>query len=232
MIKNALNHAFFQWLLATLIVAYLKFCFATMRITHCGREHAEKIWKKGGPVVYVFWHERLHLGHKAWPRGMAQDLCVMASGSKAGNVSVLINKAFGHVSARGSTAKSSDPQKSKGGTKAFREALKWLQSGKGVAMTPDGPRGPRRSLSPGTVKLSLLTKAPIVVVGASCRPHLRLNSWDRMMIPLPFAKVHFAYDVIDNDFENEEKINIILKHKLDTLVLKADQALFGEEPLP
>jgi len=230
MIKKALKNALFQNLIASIVVAYLKFCFVTMRINHCGRDQAQSLWQKGGPVIYVFWHERLHLGHKAWPRGVAQDLCVMASGSKAGNVSVLINQAFGHVSVRGSTAKSSDPRKSKGGTKAFREALKWLMAGKGVAMTPDGPRGPRRSLSPGTVKLSQIAKAPMVVLGASCRPHIKLNSWDRMMIPLPFAKAYFAYEIIEPDFDNDQDMNARLKSCLDELTLMADQALYGQEP--
>ena len=55
-------------------------------------------------------------------------------------------------------------------------------------MVPDGPRGPREELQPGVVVLAALTGAPVVPVGFAARPARRLASWDRFMVPLPFAR--------------------------------------------
>jgi lysophospholipid acyltransferase (LPLAT)-like uncharacterized protein len=55
-------------------------------------------------------------------------------------------------------------------------------------MVPDGPRGPARRLHAGIVALAAATGAPIVPVGIAARPARRLHSWDRFMIPIPFAR--------------------------------------------
>jgi hypothetical protein len=57
-----------------------------------------------------------------------------------------------------------------------------------VAIVPDGPRGPARRLQGGIVSLAATTGAPIVPVGVAVRPARRLASWDRFMVPAPFAR--------------------------------------------
>lgn len=219
-----------QDLIAVLVFAYLKLCYATTRWDYLGREAADAVWKSSHGAVMVFWHERLHLGHHAWPNGVGQPLCVLASGSKAGDVSVKINQRFGHVSVRGSSAKKSDPSKNKGGANAFRELLRWLKDHKGVAMTPDGPRGPRRSMSEGTLRLTQLTGAPMVLVGAATSRFIEAKSWDRMRIPLPFSKGVVIYEVIpavprDLDEAEMQAAMDYVKTRLDFLTDQADQVL-------
>src|ERR1700682_2061333 len=68
----------------------------------------------------------------------------------------------------------------KRGPRALRQMARNIQSGaaRHIAVTPDGPRGPRRTVQPGLVYLAGLTGLPIVPVGFAYRGAWRMNSWD------------------------------------------------------
>jgi lysophospholipid acyltransferase (LPLAT)-like uncharacterized protein len=194
--KSLMNSPFVQNLIAAIVVGYLKFVYATTRWQTEGQGPVEALWDAKGPVVLMFWHERLHLGHACWPQGRGQPVCVLASMSKSGEVSMKINTRFGYHSIRGSSAKKSDPAKQKGGAQAFRELLRWLRQGGCVTMTPDGPRGPRREMTEGTLRLSQMTGAPMILVGESTSRFIQLKTWDRMRIPLPFGRGTIVWQVL------------------------------------
>jgi lysophospholipid acyltransferase (LPLAT)-like uncharacterized protein len=77
---------------------------------------------------------------------------------------------------------------SRGGSDALRALLAAVRGGEDVAVVPDGPRGPRERLQGGVVALAALTGAPVVPLGFAARPARRLASWDRFLVPLPFAR--------------------------------------------
>ena len=81
-----------------------------------------------------------------------------------------------------------------GGSQALRDGLRQLRDG-GLAITPDGPRGPMREMAEGLPLLAKLSKAPALFIGMSCNPAIRLNSWDRAVLPLPFGKGAIVWDV-------------------------------------
>jgi lysophospholipid acyltransferase (LPLAT)-like uncharacterized protein len=54
-----------------------------------------------------------------------------------------------------------------------------------LAITPDGPRGPRRQVQAGVVYLAALTGLPIVPFGIAFERAWRMNSWDRFALPWP-----------------------------------------------
>ncbi len=93
-------------------------------------------------------------------------------------------EALGFPAIRGGAGKAS----AKGGASAFRETLRWLRSGGGVAITPDGPRGPIGAMTDGPPLLAKASGAPVLLVGLACRPCARMNSWDRHAVPLPFGR--------------------------------------------
>ena len=77
----------------------------------------------------------------------------------------------------------------RGGVAAMREMMDKLDNTH-LAITPDGPRGPRRKMSKGIVFLSSRTGSPIVPVGCSCSRGLRIKgSWTDLVIPAPFSRV-------------------------------------------
>jgi lysophospholipid acyltransferase (LPLAT)-like uncharacterized protein len=74
--------------------------------------------------------------------------------------------------------------------------VKELRSGSEVAITPDGPKGPARSYAPGAVVAAQRANAPILPIAAHADRAWYLSSWDRFMIPKPFANVTIAYGKI------------------------------------
>jgi hypothetical protein len=101
---------------------------------------------------------------------------------------------LGFPSIRGSSAKKTDLAKNKHGEQAFRDMVQWVRDGGGVAITPDGPRGPAEHMEKGTPSLARITGAPVIFVGLAAKPCIRLGSWDNTMIPLPFAKAAMVWD--------------------------------------
>src|SRR5439155_13172951 len=68
-----------------------------------------------------------------------------------------------------------------------------IGSGRSAAVTPDGPRGPAHVFAPGAAIAAQRTGAPIIPVRASASRAWRLKSWDRFLIPKPFARVDVHY---------------------------------------
>ena len=233
--KKLLESEIMQTIIATIIVNYLKFCYATTRWQIVGQDKVEAVWAGKGPVVLMFWHGRLQLGHASWPRERAQPVCVLASMSKSGDVSVKINTRFGYHSIRGSSAKKSDPTKQKGGAAAFRDLLRWIRGtedsgGRCVAMTPDGPRGPSRVMTEGSLKLSQMSNAPLVILGQSTKGYWEFNTWDRMRIPLPFSRGAMVWDVLpavpaDTDQDQLESLRLQAEGALTGVTDEADRLL-------
>ena len=237
--KRLLDSDFMQDLIAATIVGYLKFCYKTTNWQVVGQDAVEAVWDGRGPVVLMFWHQRLHLGHASWPRPRAQPVCVLASLSKSGDVSMKINVRFGYHSIRGSSAKKSDPSKNKGGAQAFREMIRWIrgdktEGGRCAAMTPDGPRGPSRVMTEGSMKLSQMGRAPMVFLGQSTKNFIRMNSWDKMRLPLPFTEGAMVWQVLPAVPEDADDVVIEAQRRLaeDALNAVTDQAdaLLGMTP--
>jgi lysophospholipid acyltransferase (LPLAT)-like uncharacterized protein len=110
---------------------------------------------------------------------------VMISEHRDGEIIAQVLAGLGHSAVRGST--------SRGGARALLEAAKVLSAGTDIAITPDGPRGPRHSFAPGALVLAHRTGAPIVAMGAYVNRAWRLRSWDGFEIPKPFARITIVY---------------------------------------
>jgi lysophospholipid acyltransferase (LPLAT)-like uncharacterized protein len=99
-----------------------------------------------------------------------------------------------------------------------------VKGGRDIAITPDGPRGPRYELGPGAVHLAQSTGAPILPVHAKFSRCVRMRTWDGFVVPLPFSTVSV---VVDKSFavppdldgagfeEHRRKLEEILRHGAD-----------------
>ena len=177
-----------QGVMARVLSAYLGLTLKTIRWRCFGLEGAERVWDAGGGAVVCFWHGRLLLAPAIWPAGRAQEPRVLVSLSPDGEFIARAMARLGFPAIRGSSAKKSDPAKAKGGAAAFRDVLKWIRSGGAVAITPDGPRGPAEVMAEGPPMLAGMSGAPVLLAGIACRPCLRMKSWDRAVVPLPFGR--------------------------------------------
>ena len=135
-----------------------------------------------GPRVVLLWHDAL-LPLFWQHRGLG--IVVVVSLARDGQYLVDQARRFGYGTVEGSSHR--------GRVQAMRGAIRELSAGGTVAITPDGPRGPRRVIKPGGLAAAQATGALVVTLHAEARPARRLGSWDRFLIPWPFARVRIGY---------------------------------------
>lgn len=189
-LRNPAIQTVLAWLLAT----WMRFCFATIRWTYENRSVAEGVWERGGGVLCAFWHSRIGLSPACWPLDRAQPAKALISLSPDGQFIAKAVARQGFPAVRGSSANKDKADRAKGGTQALRDGLKQLKIG-ALAITPDGPRGPARQMAEGLPLMAKLSGAPVLFIGMSCNPAIRLGSWDRAVLPLPFGKGAIVYDI-------------------------------------
>jgi len=135
-------------------------------------------------VIYAFWHNRILAITAAflrvYPRGRGGVL-VLTSASKDGMWLGALAGRLGMGSVRGSS--------SRRGATAMRELIEKVEQGHDIAITPDGPRGPRYELGPGMIYLAQRTGVPIIPIHARFGRHWRLKTWDGFCIPRPFSRI-------------------------------------------
>jgi lysophospholipid acyltransferase (LPLAT)-like uncharacterized protein len=153
----------------------------TWRIQAVGRDEFDARRKPGVAAIFTFWHGQmlpLVAEHH-------RPTTVLISDHRDGEIITQIVSGFGCRAVRGSS--------SKGAARALLQLSRTLSEGHDIAITPDGPRGPRHSFAPGALVLSQRTGSPIVLLASYARRVWRLNTWDGFEIPKPFAKVMVAY---------------------------------------
>lgn len=134
--------------------------------------------ERGEKVIVAFWHDRL-LVMPLFVRGI--PVCALASQHRDGEIATRALAAWGVHIVRGSATR--------GAVGGFLRLVHAFRSGYNLAVAPDGPRGPRHSAKPGVIHLAKATGAPIFPVSYAASRFVRMGSWDRLMIPLPFARV-------------------------------------------
>lgn len=133
---------------------------------------------RGRSALFALWHGRqLPLVHTHREEGVA----VLVSRSIDGQYAANVLHSMGFTTVRGSS--------SGGGREAVQEMATLLRRGTDCAITPDGPRGPACRARGGSGVISRLGGRPVIPVGASAWPALRFRSWDRFLVPLPFARI-------------------------------------------
>jgi len=188
-----LRNPVIQTSMAWILSEWMRFCYATIRWEHENQQVAEEVWAEGGGVLCAFWHARLALAPACWPMKRAQAIKGLVSLSPDGEFFAKAVARLGIPAVRGSSSNKDKAKQSKGGTQALRDGLKQLKVG-GLAVTPDGPRGPARQMAEGLPLMAKLSGAPVLFIGVSCKPAIRLNSWDRAVLPLPFGKGAVVWD--------------------------------------
>jgi lysophospholipid acyltransferase (LPLAT)-like uncharacterized protein len=168
------------WLIriAAAVVAAGLWCWLrTLRFRRCGldgRHHPTD--PREQQVLYVFWHESI-FGTLCAPGRLKALISQHADGE-------LIARAchwLGLGTVRGSSTR--------GGSKAMQSLVRAVGSEANLAITPDGPRGPRRKMQPGAIWLASATGLPIVLIGIGYARAWRLNSWDQFGVPVPGSGV-------------------------------------------
>ena len=163
--------------LPPLAAAVLKLLRATFRLKVAGRDEFRQLAARG-PVLLALWHESMLFGVFTFPYTNFHGL---TSYSFDGEMASRVLTFFGLDAVRGSS--------SRGGGDALVNLEKALPLAGVVGITLDGPKGPRRQAKPGIAILSGRTGVPVVPFAFAVDRCIRMRSWDRFPLPLPFARV-------------------------------------------
>ena len=180
-----------RWVFARIGALAMRAVRLSIRWTVIGAEHRDGVLRAGGPVVAAFWHGRLFFS-PFWAPAGRRTIAVISHNSDGALIAETVAQ-FGVESVRGSTFDPRKPDRDKGGREVFASALAGLQDGAVVAITPDGPRGPRMRAQPGVAALSVAAQAPVVPIAWSSRRAAMTRGWDRFLIPRPFDRGVLIY---------------------------------------
>ncbi len=173
-------------LLAAVLLSYplLRLYFSSLHIRLKNGAVIREFRRKGQPFILALWHENLLMplwvmrGHR---------IAALVSQHFDGEVIARVLGTLGYGAVRGSSTR--------GGRQAYEQMKRMLWEKRvSMAITPDGPTGPRRRAKLGTVGLSSETGMPIIAMGVAASRYRRLRSWDRFLLILPFARVTVVFD--------------------------------------
>jgi lysophospholipid acyltransferase (LPLAT)-like uncharacterized protein len=143
---------------------------------HLGPDVRPQLAKADERYIYTFWHENMLL--LAYHYGQP-NVWILISHHADGQLITEITNRLGFRAVRGSSTR--------GGVAAVRGMVE-LGRNDHLAITPDGPRGPRRKVQPGLIYTAARTGLPIVLAGIGFRRAWQARSWDRFALPCPFTR--------------------------------------------
>lgn len=187
-------------------------------------EHHSKLTERRLPFIISTWHDNImapiyhHRGEGIMP---------MVSRHRDGEMIARTLSLFGYHPIRGSSTR--------GGGEAFHEMVKALANGRTVSVMPDGPRGPRHEYKPGTILIGSRAGAWLLPLTSDAKPKIAFKSWDRMKLPLPFARVVLRYGEpiqvpAELDGERLESFRLEVERAMNDLDEHCTRDLVGPEP--
>ena len=172
------------------------------------------------PVIGALWHRGLFCAAYRF-RDLGAVIPVSRSRDGDRVVAVLDRLGFGPAP-RGSS--------SSGAAAVLSGLIRAAQAGHHLGVLCDGPRGPARQAKPGALAAARATGLAIHPLGIAARPALEFGSWDRALLPLPFARVALLWGgpfgvPRDASREEIEALRVELAGRLDRLQEQAEAAL-------
>ena len=162
--------------------ALLTGILASCRYRTHGEESYRRLAEANTPVIFALWHGRL-LPCTYHHRN--QGIVTLISQHRDGEYIARVVQQWGYTAVRGSSTR--------GGSPAFRQLVRHLRAGHSLAITPDGPQGPRERMKPGPLLLAQLSGAPIIPATGGASRAWWFGGWDRFLVPQPFARIRIAY---------------------------------------
>jgi lysophospholipid acyltransferase (LPLAT)-like uncharacterized protein len=138
------------------------------------------------PVIFAIWHNRLLMLPRVFdPSFPTRQSYGLISASRDGDLIATFIERSGYGTIRGSSSRK--------GVIALRQLMDTLAANGNVLFTPDGPRGPVYEATPGVIFLAQKSGAPIVPIHMEYSSCWRMKSWDRFIVPRPFATLRAIF---------------------------------------
>jgi len=201
-LKDKLLVTIVPWLGAKLI----RFIAFTQRSEVLGENVVQERWQRGEHVIICAWHDQLLMMVTIYKGPGAK---ILISRSRDGELIARTVSYFGQGSVRGSS--------SRGGREAFREMLKYAALDVDLAVTPDGPKGPRRLIKDGVIQLARISGRPVIPLAYACSRGHRFRSWDRFLLPYPFARGVYCHGspLFFSRDQSLEECRLLLQQAMD-----------------
>lgn len=185
----------------------------TLSIKKLNGDKFEGLKQSGKKYVVAFWHGSMFVGWFLHRPVANENVSALVSQSNDGEYLATILERWKYSMIRGSSHI--------GGKEAMQLMVDAVTNGSSLAITPDGPRGPRHEMKMGAIRVAQKTGVPLIVCGIAMKKKKHLRSWDKFEVPLPFSSVvvkysdpifvpvEFSGDLLDR-FKNETESNLRL----------------------
>lgn len=202
------------YLLSGIIYSLVRLVWFTVRLKLVGWEMAQDL---PGSKIYCGWHGRSFIPANFFK---GRGVYGIFSLSRDGELQTRIFSRLGFRVIRGSTGR--------GGERALVESIRVLRKGAEMAITPDGPRGPAHIVQGGVLAMAKKSGCALIPVGTAARPAFYVPSWDKYMLPAPFARASFVlgepmYVPADATDEQVEEIRQALQDQIHAMQAEADR---------
>ncbi len=172
-------------LFLSFLYLFIRLYSATFRFTVQNERQWREHIQKGGRVLLCVWHQQFFSAIRPFKKYRRYSPSLMISRSADGEIIAGVANRTGWAAVRGSS--------SRDGRKALGEMIGKLKNSGLAAHILDGPRGPAGIVKPGAIRLASAAGAVIVPFYTSADRAWYFKSWDKFMLPKPFAKVTLRF---------------------------------------
>ena len=160
-----------------------------------------------GQCMAITWHSELLISPQVYRKLRKKQLTsAIIAQHHDGELIARTLKVLNILALRGSSRR--------GAKSVLINAIKSLKDGYSIMITPDGPKGPRYSMSDGAVALALRAKLPLMVVNYKPHSYWQVPSWDRFMIPKPFTTLEIYHQVLEIEGMDKEVAKKYLQNQM------------------
>tara|TARA_B100000575_G_scaffold284783_1_gene279273 strand:+ start:728 stop:1381 length:654 start_codon:yes stop_codon:yes gene_type:complete len=207
MLKRLSKNNFFLNIFANLVFLSLWIIKNTSKWDGINEEIIEKELIKKKSLIVLIWHHQLMGSTFSWK--FKPKLRPIATSHRDGQLSTLVQKKFGL-----------DPllRKKNNPTYLIKNISKAVQNGDCIYITPDAPHGPPKKINTSIFKLCQKFNLNVAILSFHTNKYFRINSWDKLKIPLPFSKGIYLWGnkiIQSKDFENEIDFNKKISNELN-----------------
>ena len=207
MLKRLSKNIFFLNIFANLVFLSLWIVKSTSRWNGINEDIIEKELNNKKSLIVLIWHYQLMGSTFSWR--FKPKLRPIATSHRDGQLSTLVQKKFGL-----------DPllRKKDNPTFLIKNISKAVKNGDCIYITPDAPHGPPKKINTNIFKLCQKFDLNIAILSFHTNEYFRINSWDKLKIPLPFSKGIYLWGnkiIQSKDFKNETDFNKKISNELN-----------------
>ncbi len=194
------------------ILPPIAYFFIKVLYFSCRKEYHTPINIPKSPFLVAFWHGEILMNPFMYKKIFKDvNMSLLISDHFDGEMIAKSVSYFGFDTIRGSSTR--------GGIKALKESFRKIDNGFSIAITPDGPKGPRHSVADGIVAIAKKKELKIITFNYKASSFWQMKSWDKFIIPKPFSKLTFYASepfLVTNMSKEDAKIEI--KKRLENFV--------------